>query len=202
MARCDACLHERKRQRHEAENEGEDAQRDEAVVPSQHDAQRRADGNAAVGRDTVPGNHPRGVLAADPANTPGDRPGAYPAFGETEAETAEEDEGERQAGHLRHDRTEGKEQAGDREDDEAGDNGPFRPHGIGHPPRMRPAEQGRKILRADGKAGDDRGVAKVEVCESGQYGEGNADAQVADEGEDDRGKDARRHGEAPAAGGD
>jgi hypothetical protein len=51
------------------------------------------------------------------------------------------------------------------------------------------AEQGGQVLHADHQARDHGAETEVVVHVAGQHGEGNADVQVADEGEQDDGYD-------------
>ncbi|EJT84097.1 hypothetical protein PPS11_26569 [Pseudomonas putida S11] len=53
----------------------------------------------------------------------------------------------------------------------------------------RPAEQGGQVLHADHQARDHGTEAQVVVHIAGQYGQRDADVQVADEGEEDDGDD-------------
>ncbi|MNG00442.1 hypothetical protein D3C84_833780 [compost metagenome] len=54
------------------------------------------------------------------------------------------------------------------------------------------AEQGGQVLHADHQAGDYGTETQIAVDVAGQYGQGNADVEVADKSEQDDGNDLQR----------
>ena len=198
----DACLPQRERQGHEAKREREHAQGDEPVIARQHHAQRRTRRDAAVRGDTVPRDHPCGVLTADAADAPGNRSRAHPAFGKTQAEAAQQDQHKGERRDRRHQRRERQEQSGQCQHYETRHDSALRPHGVGHASRVRAAEQRRKILRAHRQPRHDRRVTEIEMREPRQHRQRNADAQVTDKRKDDRRKNSRGHRKPATAMGD
>ncbi len=74
-------------QRAEAEQGDGRANAPQAECRGHQHAQWGTDGNGPVGGDAVPGDHPSGILGADPADAPGDRAGADQRLGDAQGDT-------------------------------------------------------------------------------------------------------------------
>jgi hypothetical protein len=129
------------------------------------------------------------VLGTDPADTPTDRARAHQALGTAKHQAADQQAAQADPGQV------GEEGAGKHEHpaqaaaEQAVHHGFLAAQVIDDAAGGRAAEQGGEVLHADHQAGDHGTEAEVVVHIARQYGQRDADVQVADEGEEDDGYD-------------
>lgn len=152
-------------------------------------AQRRADGQGAVAGNAVPGNHFGRVGSPDPADAPAYRARTHQAFGAAQHQSASQQAGQAPPGQVGQEGAGQHEHAADAAAGKAVDHGFLAAMVVDDAAGGRAAEQGRQVLHADHQAGDDGTETQVVVYVAGQYGQRNADVQVANEGEQNDGDD-------------
>ncbi|MNM76166.1 hypothetical protein D3C81_879750 [compost metagenome] len=161
------------------------------LIDQQH-PQRCADRQCAVTGNAVPRNDFGGVRRADAADAPANRAGTHQAFRAAEYQAADQqaDQAEhRQA--LRPSRNQ-HEYATQARPGEAVHDRQFAAFVIDDFPGIRATEQGGQVLHADHQTCDYRAETQVAVDVTRQYGQGNADVQVADEGKKHDGNNLQR----------
>ncbi|MNZ82797.1 hypothetical protein D3C78_1015040 [compost metagenome] len=154
--------------------------------------QGRADGQCAVAGDTVPGNDLGRVRRADPADAPANRARAHQAFGAAEHQAADQQADQAQGRQALGPGREQHEHTAQAATGQAIHHSQFAALVVDDLPGIGAAEQGGQVLHADHQARDHRAEAQVAVDVAGQNGQGDADVQVADEGEKDDGNDLQR----------
>ncbi|MNP05288.1 hypothetical protein D3C76_972350 [compost metagenome] len=161
------------------------------LMDEQH-AQGRADSQCAIAGDTVPGDDLGGVRRTDPADAPANRARAHQAFGAAEHQAADQQADQAQGRQALGPGRDQHEHAAQAATGQAIHHGQFAALVVDDLPGIGAAEQGGQVLHADHQTRDHRAEAQVAVDVTGQYGQGDADVQVANEGEKDDGNDLQR----------
>ena len=178
-------------ERDAGEGDAENQQADGCKSPSlqKKNAEWRADGKCTEGGDAVPGNDFCDVLGASASDAPDGSSRADHAFTDAEEEASDEEASDRESwGRNQEGGGESPEAAGGA-GEESIDDDAFGAAGVNHAAGARAGKNGGDILRADDESGEDGAVAELQVSVRGKHGEGNADGEIADEGEGNGGKD-------------